>query len=225
MGRDYIPFKDAEFDEWLAGFTRYIEAHYAELGLSATDKDNIVAANTAWKADYQALLTAKNAARAAKGTKDQTRDTTESLARSIAQRSTVYPGTTNGHRAGMGITVSDTKPTPRPVISTVPIVGFDILRGGSLAVSVREEEDQTRPSMHPAADIIECKYILVAIGEAPPKKPSQCPETQASKKAQFKIHTGIENAGKRFYGFFRWANQSNPANNGSWSDAQTVVIA
>ena len=111
MGKDYIPFKDAEFNQWLGGFTKYIENHYAELGLTAADKDNLVAANTAWKADYQAHMTAKSAARTAKGTKDQTRDTTESLARSIAQRSTVYPGTTDGHRTGMGITVPDTNPT------------------------------------------------------------------------------------------------------------------
>jgi len=63
MGRDYIPFKDVAFAGWLGSFTKYIENHYAELGLSATDKDNIVAANSEWKTDYQAHLTAQGAAR------------------------------------------------------------------------------------------------------------------------------------------------------------------
>ena len=112
MGKDYIPFKDAAFSGWLGSFTKYIEAHYAELGLSAADKDKMVAANNAWKTDYQALITAQGAARGAKGTKDQTRKTAESLARNLAQRSTVYPGTTDAHRAGMGMRPLDTHPTP-----------------------------------------------------------------------------------------------------------------
>ncbi|MFH1227697.1 MAG: hypothetical protein V1701_07320 [Planctomycetota bacterium] len=112
MGRDYIPLRDAEFAEWLKGFTAYISVHYAELGLSATDKDNLVAANNDWKRDLQADVTAKNAARGATATKNNTRQTAESLARNLAQRSTVYPGTTNVHRASMGITVPDTNPTP-----------------------------------------------------------------------------------------------------------------
>ena len=114
MGRDYIPFRDAEFDEWLERFTAYMSAHYAEIGLSAADKDNIVAVNSAWKRDYKAHQTAKNASLGAKRTKNQTRKMAGSLARNLAQRSTVFPGTTNAHRLGMGITVPDTKPTAVP---------------------------------------------------------------------------------------------------------------
>ncbi len=112
MGRDYIPFKDAEFNGWLGGFTKYITAHYAELGLSATDKDNMIAVANAWKTDYQAHQTAQAAARGAKGKKDSTRKTAESLARNLAQRSTVYPGVTDAHRAGMGMKPLDTHLTP-----------------------------------------------------------------------------------------------------------------
>ena len=112
MGKDYIPFRDAAFAEWLAIFTAYIAAHYAELGLSAADKDNMIAANNDWKAGFSAHITAKNAARGAKGTKNNKRKTAESLARNLAQRATVYPGITNAHRASMGLTVPDTNPTP-----------------------------------------------------------------------------------------------------------------
>ncbi len=112
MKRDYIPERDATFDEWLAKFTGYVSAHYAELGLSATDKDNLVAANNDWKASFSAHLTAKNAARGAKATKNNKRKTAESLARNLAQRATVYPGITNDRRASMGLTVPDTNPTP-----------------------------------------------------------------------------------------------------------------
>lgn len=138
MGRDYIPFRDAEFDGWLARFAAYIEAHYAELGLSATDKDSLVAANSSWRTDFRAHIAAKNAARGAKSTKDQTRDTAESLARNLAQRSTVFPGITNAHRASMGITVPDTNPTPTSpdYIETLepPMLSLDWSQRGQVAV-------------------------------------------------------------------------------------------
>jgi hypothetical protein len=160
MKRDYIPEKDAAFSGWLGGFTKYIENHYAELGLTAADKDNLVAANTAWKTDYQALITAQGAARGAKGTKDQTRNTTEALARNLAQRSTVYPGTTNAHRAGMGITVPDDKQTPTApeyvVTLDPPLLLLEFRRGQVVVhfgVNPANEKENAKPDTIVGANI------------------------------------------------------------------------
>ena len=53
----------------------------------------------------------------------------------------------------------------------------------------------------------------------------ECPQVQISTKARFIIKCGDENAGQKFYGYFRWVNLSNPANNGSWTNGLQVVIA
>jgi hypothetical protein len=119
----------------------------------------------------------------------------------------------------------DIEPTPRPKIATIPIIGLKSMGGGDIEVRCRVTTDQTRFSMHPAADGIECGYVLVPVGEMPPEGQKDAKKTLVSKKARFIIHCGDEQAGQRFYGFFRWANQSNPQNNGPWSPAQTVVIA
>ena len=222
---DYIPKTDAEFDEWLRNFAANDGPVATVLGIAPSFVTAVTDAYADWQVKYVAHQTAQNAARTAFENKDVSRDLGKGVARVLAGMFQKHPDMTNGQRATLKITVPDTELTPRPTISTVPIVGFKTLRGGVLEVAVRVEEDQTRPSMHPAADAVECKYILVPVGEVPPDRPGACPESQASKKAQFQIHAGIENAGKRFYGFFRWANQSNPANNGPWSDAQTVVIS
>jgi hypothetical protein len=66
---------------------------------------------------------------------------------------------------------------------------------------------------------------LAPIGEMPPESWDDCPKTQVSKKAQFIIPCGAKGIGQRFYGFFRWANISKPANSGPWTNVQTVVIA
>jgi hypothetical protein len=224
-GKDFLPDGDAVFNPWQANYVGRIVATPADYGVTPAQVTELQALQADWALKYPAHIAAQSAARAAAESKDASRGSFETGIRSLTRQIQARPATTGAQREELGITVPDTEPTPRPTISTVPIVGFKTLRGGVIEASVRVEEDQTRPSMHPAADVIECKYILVPTGELPPDKPEACPKTQASKKAQFQIQAGIENAGKRFYGFFRWANQSNPANNGPWSDAQTVVIA
>ena len=86
--------------------------------------------------------------------------------------------------------------------------------------------------MHDFADVIECRYALLPVRPQPVEgkkfrfpSPEECPKVQTSTKAHFIIECGDENAGLKFYGYFRWVNQSNPANSGVWSNGLNVVIA
>jgi len=119
----------------------------------------------------------------------------------------------------------DTEPTPRGKITDIPYVRLKAVGGGSIEVRCQVETDQTRPSMHPLADGVECRYILVPVGEMPPEGHEDAKKTLVSKKALFTIKCGDKQAGQRFYGFFRWTNLTNPANSGDWSPVQTVMIA
>ena len=225
MPGPYIPNQDAEFDEWFRNFEANVGPIATALGIPIAFVTAVTSAYADWQVKYPAHQTAQNAARTAAENKDESRDAGKDAIRALAGMLQNHPDMTDGQRATLKLTVPDTEPTPRPAISTIPIVGFKTLRGGDIEVAVRVEEDQTRPSMHPAADAVEVRYAMMPVGELPPEKPAQCPGTHSSKKAQFKISAGIENAGKRLYGFFRWVNISNPQNNGPWSDPQSVVIA
>ncbi|MFH1227005.1 MAG: hypothetical protein V1701_03755 [Planctomycetota bacterium] len=121
----------------------------------------------------------------------------------------------------------DTEPTPRGKIAVVPYVLLKGIGGGSIEVRVRVENDQTRPSMHPLADAVECRYLFVPSGEMPPEDTEAAGlKTQVSKKARFTIACGVKNAGQSLYGFFRWINLTTPANSGDWTTkALGVVIA
>jgi hypothetical protein len=119
----------------------------------------------------------------------------------------------------------DTEPSPKPKINDIPVVGLEPKGGGSIDVRCRTETDQTRDSMHRDADVIECRYVMIQVKGAPPIDPDQCSQIKTSTRAHFFIQCGVKNAGQSFYGFFRWANLTNPANSGPWSNAQTVVIA
>lgn len=130
----------------------------------------------------------------------------------------------NSNKVGMGLNVRDTEPSPRPAITDIPMVGLTPMGGGAIDVMCRRETDQTRPSMHQMADAIECRYVIVPTRMAI-NDPEAATKSQISKKAKFWIQAGVENAGKHFYGFFRWVNLTNPANSGQWSSAHEAVIA
>ena len=130
------------------------------------------------------------------------------------------PLVTDLDRKSMGIPPRDIEPTPRGQIGTVPVVELTPIGGGDLKTRCRVTTDQTRYSKHPLADGIEVKYTWVPKGELPPEEPDSANKTLVSPKAQFIIHCGPKNAGESFYGFFRWVNQTTPANSGPWSKAK-----
>jgi len=127
----------------------------------------------------------------------------------------------------LGGDLLDTEPTPRGKIHSTPVIGQRALDGGSIEFWARVTTDQTRPSMHPLADAVECKYLIVPKGEMPPEDPDASGiKTVVSKKARFIISCGVKNAGDTFYGFFRWVNLTTPANSGDWTTKpKGVVIA
>ena len=83
---------------------------------------------------------------------------------------------------------------------------------------------QSRTSMHPDADAIDYRFSMVKSGDVPPEDPENCPKGNSQTKAKFVLRVGAKNAGKRFYGFFRWLNKRKPRQEGPWSNAQSVVI-
>jgi hypothetical protein len=119
----------------------------------------------------------------------------------------------------------DLEPTPRGKIELVPYIFLKALGGGVIEVRSQTEKDATRVSMHKLADGIECRWLLVPKGEMPPEGYDDAKKAVVSRKARFTIDCGDKNAGDSFYGFFRWVNQSVPANSGLWTKALKVVIA
>jgi hypothetical protein len=125
----------------------------------------------------------------------------------------------------LGGALLDAELTPRGKINDVPYVKLTGIGGGDVRVRVSVEEDQTKSSMHPLADGIECRYILVPKGEMPPDGQKNAKTSVVSKKALFIISCGDEQAGETFWGFFRWVNLTRPDNSGQWSKGLQIVIA
>ena len=109
---DYIPRPDPAFEAWFARFLEYAVANAAALGLTPADLLEIQVNKAAWGVAYSNYQTAQNAAKASTQTKQERRDAAEEMLRKFVKMIQARPGTTDAHRAGLGVTIPDRVPTP-----------------------------------------------------------------------------------------------------------------
>jgi hypothetical protein len=221
--KDHIPAKDNVFYPWQGNFVNLVVLNAVAWSIPPAD----VMALSARRAEYEPLyIKAQN-----KTTRNRTdvlnhremRETYEKEIRSFVKK---YCDTLpNSDKSDLGLTIPDTEPTPRGKIDVYPYVYLKAIGGGDIEIRCRVEEDKTMASMHPLADGVECKYILVPKGEMPPESQKDAKTAQVSKKARFTVSCGDEKSGDSFWGFFRWVNLTNPANSGPWTKSIKVVVA
>ena len=128
-------------------------------------------------------------------------------------------------KKAMGLNIRDIEPTPRGKIDTFPYVRVNAKGGGVLGARVRPEKDSKNASMHPLADVVECRFTTAPVGDPAPESWEACAKFATSRKAIFEIDAGPKAIGQRFYGFFRWVNESNPRNNSVWTEPISVVVS
>jgi len=225
----YIPRRDDDFFTFQGNLVNKVVANKAVWGIP----DPAVNILTGHRSKYEPLYhKSQEKQNRTSGDVFRHREERKSYEADIRKFAKAYlmfnPLVTDTQRIEMSLTVRDTEPSPKPKINDIPFVGLEPKGGGSIDVRCRTETDQTRDSMHPDADVIECRYTMVPI-QPGVRKPwpnlDDCKEVITSTKAHFFIQCGDKNAGQSFYGFFRWANLTNPANSGPWSNALKVVIS
>jgi len=224
--KDYIPLRDDDFFNFQGNLVNLVVTNAVAWGVPAPAVTALTARRTAYEPLYH---TAQN--KTTRNSADvlahrQMRNLYEKEIRIFVKAYLMFnPLVPDKERRRMSLTVRDLEPTPRGKITTDPIIGLKPTSGGDLEVVCRVDKDQTRPSMHPLADAVKVRYTLMPVGEVPPEGQQTAKKSQVSRKARFTISLGDEQAGQRFYGFFRWVNLSNPANSGPWSPVQTVIVA
>jgi len=226
-GTNYIPQRDDDLFNFQGNLVNEVVTNAVAWGIPAPAVAALVARRAAYEPLYFKSQDKGNRTQADVLAHRQIRELYEKEIRVFGKAYLLFnPLVSDEDRRRMRLTVRDTEPTPRGKIISFPIIGLKGMGGGDIEVRCRVTTDQTRFSMHPLADAVECKYIFVPSGEMPPEDPDACPKTQTSKKARFIISCGVKNAGQSLYGFFRWANLTNPQNSGPWTTkAQGTVIA
>jgi len=223
---DYLPASDADFDIFQDNFMKKVEPKLEDWEIPEAKFTALQVLQTAWNSAWALAKDKDTRSRGDVRAKIVARKGYEAgLRRFVKTWIAFNDKLTDADIESLGLKVRDIEPTPKPKITTFPIIGLKSMGGSDIEVRCRLTTDETRCSKPRAADAIECRFIIVPIGEVPPDNWDDCPKTQVFKKALFIINCGAKGIGQRFYGFFRWANISKPANSGPWTNAINVVIA
>jgi hypothetical protein len=142
-------------------------------------------------------------------------------------------------RKNLGINMGDNIRSVRPKINVAPNVILKALGGQDVLVECRRPEDESRPSMHPDADVIEFRGAISSVppggtpagtpfpipGDPPPASWKEALDVSVSTKARFtRVLGDPELAGKYMYIFARYKNNSDDRKSGPWSEVAHVRI-
>ncbi|MBI4835368.1 MAG: hypothetical protein HY811_11215 [Planctomycetes bacterium] len=174
----YIPKQDDDFFNFQGNFVNRVVANAVTWGIPPADVMAIGARRMSYEPLYTAAQNKTTRTRADVLAHRQSRELYEKEIRTMARQYLMNsPLVSDTDRVNLGLTVRDTEPSPGAPITTVPIIGLKGLGGGDIEVRCRVTTDQTRASMHPDANVVEYRFIMVASGTVPPDDPEDCPCT------------------------------------------------
>lgn len=131
---DYIPAADDAFDHWFESFKTYFAANAVALGFAAADATTVTNSFTAWSGNLSAHISAVQAAKGARSTKDQSKNAAKAVIRSYVKRIQANPATTDTQRAALGITIPDGTRTPAQPPTDAPFMVLDWSQRGRVIV-------------------------------------------------------------------------------------------
>lgn len=239
-GSRRVPQKDSEFDSYI----RNTAAVLAEgtptgadrLGLSTEEATQWAEYTTSWVEIYAKYTDPAKRTTAVTNSKNAVKKNFTEFARIPLGKIDLSDAITSEDRSTFRLPERDTTPTARGPITEVPIGNIKGTGGGIVEIRARRTTDASRPSLHPLADAVELKYLIMEDTNNDPNNPNpnrnggvptpdDCPFTVTSKSALWRVDTGTKYLGKRMIAFMRWVNLSTPANNSGWSDLMTTIIS
>lgn len=243
MATGRVPKKDSEFDQYIRNTTNVLETGTptgaVRLGLSTAIADEWIAYRDEWILLYPKYTDPAQRTTTIKDAKNLLKKNFTTFAENPLKLIEASPNITLDDRATFRLPERDRTMTSRGAIDTVPIGSLKGKGGGIMEVRVRRETDATRASMHPRADAIEFKYIIVDLEDEEPTPPpvpgpeendgiptpDHMPLTYSSKAALWRMDLTPAAQGKRVVGYFRWIQIGKPHNNSGWSDLATTFIS
>ncbi len=202
-------------------------ANQSRLGVSDDDKDEMVdklgAAGVAGTWIYLWGLTSSEttATKPLRKSRDDLIKEMSTLIRKVYD-DIVESALTNDDRTTLLIPKRDATPSDRPAMTDRPNLKLIVMGGASFTVENRVDKDETRPSMHPAADFIELAYI---IQETPPADVSETNKVKVLSKAREVLTLDPADAGNKIHCYSRWVNKTDKSKSSPYTRIHTAVIS
>jgi hypothetical protein len=216
---DYLPGPDADYQAWVTNFVTYANANLAALGLTAADLTAVTTNQTLFNTGFAAHITAKNAAQAARRSKDEARAGLTSAVRPLVRRLQASSQVSNAERDALGITVAE-EPTPIGPPTTAPICSIEC--GARLQHTLRFADETTPSRKAKPAGVLGCE-IWHYIGTTPPAGAEQLRFVAVDTSAPFTVPYTSADAGKTAYYWLRWVSPT--GERGPWGEQSQATIA
>jgi hypothetical protein len=219
---NFIPAKDADFNNWLSNFATYALAHATALGLSTAQGETLQNDQTLWDAAYDAHLVEVQTAKVKTQSKNQTRKSATANLRALIRQLQANPNVTDEQRLALGIPVRKTGKTPVPAPSTRPVT--EVERIEEFAHTLRIFDSASNKSAKPeGVELAEVRMKILPAGTPAPVDPSELDFAGTVSTTRMRHTFGASDAGKTAYYRLRWLNPRGEA--GDWGPQTSATIA
>lgn len=216
---DYLPGPDAEYQAWVANFVTFANANLAALGLVAADMTPVTTAQAGFNSDFADHVAARNAAQAARQSKDEARAACTAAIRPLVRRLQASPQVSDAEKASLGITVAQT-PSPIGAPTTAPIVSIEC--GNRLQHTLRFVDSATPTRKAKPAGVLGVE-IWNKVGTEPPAGADDLRFVAIDTDAPYTLNFTSPEGGKTAYYWLRWVSPT--GERGPWSEQAQATIA
>ncbi len=216
---DYLPGPDADYQAWVTNFVTYANANLAALGLVAADMTPVTTNQTLFNTNFAGHIAAKNAAQAAKQSKDESRAGLTAAIRPLVRRLQASSVVNDAEKAALGITVANV-PSPIGPPTTAPICSIEC--GARLQHTLRFVDETTPTRKAKPAGVLGVE-IWNKVGVTPPAGEGELRFVAVDTSAPYVLNFASEDGGKTAYYWMRWVSPT--GERGPWGEQSQATIA
>lgn len=221
--RGPFPTQDAQRNTYYNQVIAYIQiaANQTRLGIINAVKDALVVLLNSWNDVYPKTQNPDTATKSLRQQKDELILDIEESLRDM-YNDIPESALTTGDRNTFNLKERDTVLSARPRITDTAFVKVQGISGAEMQFTLRTNEDSTRASRHADSNGAD---IVYTIASTPPAGPDECTKNFFTSKAKGSFNVGVDNAGKKVFGFVRWKNTTDNSKSGPWSQMFSAVIS
>ncbi|MEK6701192.1 MAG: hypothetical protein AABZ53_02940 [Planctomycetota bacterium] len=216
----YIPSRDADLESWLQNFKTLIAATPTNYGLVAADGTAITTSYTAWHTAFLAATNPTTRTKITVAAKNQQKALTLVLVRGYAATIRANLAVSDAFKAGLGLHIKDTQPTPVPPPSTYPVLAIRSM-GAGLQNLIATDQGASDSRARPVGSAGLLIYRAIATG--PVGEPTAATFLAFVGRPALQSTFISADSGKTATYFARWTNAKGEM--GPWSPPVSLPIA
>ncbi len=218
---DYVPYADAEFDNWQEGLVKIVVPKVTDWGIPADGLATLQTLQGAWADAFSKASNKQNRTSADVQAKNDARQAYEKALRTFVSEWLAYNSkVADSDREQMGLTVRSDTRTPVAVPSTRPTATIDF--SVRLQHTIHFADEATPRSKAKPAGVHGCEIWMKVDGE-PPKDASELTYLATDTRTPYLATFDGAEAGKVIYYWLRWVNSRNQQ--GPWSSTLSSMVA